>query len=198
MRPKYASELSPEYVLLGLLSQGPAHGYQLSRRLATDLGQVWRLSESQVHNVLDRLEAQGFVSSRSRPQRGRPRRRVFRLSPAGSRRFEKWLATPTGSSARAIRVEFITRLSFAHSRNPQLASKILEAQVTEINAGLEQVRSRLADLPPEQIFNRMALELRVRQLLSILDWLNDGRTRLVLGKTRAEAVLLPASSPNPR
>lgn len=163
--------LSPEFVLLGLLSQGPAHGYELHQKLATELGQVWRLSQSQIYNILNRLEGKEYIKGTRQEQEKLPARRSFQLTHTGRQRFESWLASPSRSSARAIRVEFITRLYFAFALDPDLASQLIEAQIAETRDGLERLQALQEGLPSEQLFNRMGLDLRIRQLKSILDWL---------------------------
>jgi DNA-binding PadR family transcriptional regulator len=167
--------LSPEYALLGLLARQPAHGYELHQRLSTDLGQVWRLSLSQVYNILNRLESQALIAGEVEEQEKLPARRRYRLTPAGQIRFEAWLRTPTRSSSRAIRVEFITRLYFASTLGEQLAEQLIDTQIAETKAGLERLERSLSELPPHQVFNRLGTDLRQRQLASILSWLQSCR-----------------------
>lgn len=167
----YVSALSPEYALLGFMAQQPAHGYELHQRLDTELGQVWHISQSQVYNILNRLEARGYIRGALQEQQGLPARKQFHLTPAGRQRFEEWLHAPSGCSVRAIRVEFITRLYFAHAHEPQLAHQLIDAQIAEVRAGLK--RLMLAAAPADQVFNRLGLELRIRQLASIEAWLSE-------------------------
>lgn len=174
----YASTLSPEYPLLGLLIQQPAHGYRLHQRLTTDLRQIWRISLSQTYNILKRLEAHRFIIGQIQEQAGTPARRHFEATPEGVKRFEEWLYTPSGSSARAIRVEFITRLYFALAIYKEQASQLIDEQIIESHKHLEILKGELDLLPLDQAFNRLALELRIRQLESILDWLPQCSTAL--------------------
>jgi DNA-binding PadR family transcriptional regulator len=174
----YASVLSPEYPLLGLLIQQPAHGYRLHQRLTTDLGQIWRISLSQTYNILKRLETHDFILGQMQEHAGTPARRHFEATLKGVKRFEEWLYTPSGSSVRAIRVEFLTRLYFALAKNKEQSTRIIDDQIRESSKHLEMMRGTLDHLPLEQTFNRLALELRVRQLESILDWLPQCSTAL--------------------
>jgi PadR family transcriptional regulator AphA len=178
----YSSALSPEYALLGFLARQPAHGYDLHLRLTAELGQVWHVSQSQVYNILNRLEAQGFIKAKLQRQERLPARRCFRLTAAGRRRFEHWLHATTGCSVRAIRVEFTTRLYFASTLDSALAHQLLETQTADTQSGLERLQHLLAELPPEQTFNRLGLELRIRQLASILDWLASCQVMLHLNR----------------
>ena len=178
----YIGSLSPEYALLGLLAQQPDHGYDLHQRLTADLGQVWHISQSQVYNILKRLDMHGDITGTIQEQEKLPRRLLYQLTPAGRARFEAWLNTPTGSSVRAIRVEFVTRLYFASQRGLEAANALIDAQAEETCKGLSRLQTMLNDLPPEQAFNRLGLELRVSQLSSILDWLDS--CRIVINRSQ--------------
>jgi DNA-binding PadR family transcriptional regulator len=179
-RPSSASALSPEYPLLGFLAQQPAHGYELHHRLVTDLGQIWHVSLSQAYNILNRLEAQGLITGTLQERNRLPSRRRFRLTAAGRRRFDSWLRAPTGGSVRAIRVEFITRLYFAQALERDVLSDLIETQTVVTRDALTHLQAIRSEVPPEHVFNRLGLELRIRQLASVLDWLAQCRAALGL------------------
>ena len=171
--------LSPEYALLGLLDQKPAHGYELHRRLTTELGHIWHISLSQTYNILKRLETQGSILGTIQPQENLPDRRFFHLTEPGRARFEEWLRKTSGCSVRAIRVEFATRLFFAYTRDPGSANSLIEAQNYELQAGVKRLESLKEDIGEERLFNRFGLELRIRQLRSVIGWLRECQVTLL-------------------
>jgi PadR family transcriptional regulator, regulatory protein AphA len=175
-----AAALSPEYVLLGFLNQQPAHGYDLHERIEAELGQIWHISLSQTYNILNRLETQGYIAGALQEQEKLPARKRFRLTAAGRRRFEDWLATATEPSTRAIRVEFITRLYFACALSPTSARAVIDQQIASTQEGLTHVQTLLDELPPDQTFNRLGLDFRVQQLTSVIAWLNTCQAQLNL------------------
>jgi len=65
-------------LLLAALLAGPAHGYELIRRLETQAGGRWRPSPGSVYPLLQLLEDEGLV--RGRDEEGR---RVYELTDAG-------------------------------------------------------------------------------------------------------------------
>jgi DNA-binding PadR family transcriptional regulator len=177
-KSSYVGPRSPEPALLGLLSQKPSHGYELHQRLVGDLGLVWHVSQSQTYNILSRLESEGKISGTTQEQHNRPSRRVYQLTKQGRERFEDWLHTPNQCSVRAVRVEFITRLYFARSRDSILAQRLIDEQAVEIKRGLKKMQRRLSELNPDQLFNRLGLELRISQLQSLSSWLEVCRQEL--------------------
>ncbi len=178
----YIGALSPEYALLGLLAQQSDHGYELHQRLVNALGHIWHISQSQVYNILKRLEAKGDIIGEIQPQEKLPDRRFYSLTPTGRARFEAWLETPTRPSVRAIRVEFLTRLYFINQSNRETLESLFQNQEQELRRGVMRLERLRASLPPEQVFNRLSLDLRIRQLSSILEWLEDCRRSLSVGE----------------
>lgn len=170
----YIGTISPEMVLLGLLYGAEGHGYDLHRKVVTDLGQVWHLSQSQAYTILKRLESQGDISAGKKiSQQKLPSRQLLRITAQGRRKFLKWLDAPSGGSTRAIRMEFITRLYFMKTYFPEKIAPAIDQQRAEANVHIQRLEKTLAELPDEQIYNRMSLELRLKQLHLVLEWLAD-------------------------
>lgn len=70
--------------LLSLLDDGPAHGYELMKRLEERSGGMYRASPGTVYPVLQQLEDEGLV--RSTEEDGK---RVYALTEAGSAELER-------------------------------------------------------------------------------------------------------------
>jgi DNA-binding PadR family transcriptional regulator len=166
---------SPEYALLGFLYIQANHGYDLHRLLITELGQTWHISQSQTYNILKRLESQGYISSTIVEQEKLPSIQYLKITKAGRTRFETWLDTPSGSSVRTIRLEFITRLYFTQKLFPERTLPMIDSQTAEIQNVLARLEASQVFLPDEQTFNHLSLRLRIRQLKSIVDWLDECR-----------------------
>jgi len=174
-----ASELSPKYAIMGFLYIRPMHGYDLHKHLEADLHDVWRISQSQTYNILKNLEKDGWITATPQQQEKRPDREFLTLTDLGKTQFEAWLYAPTPGSARAIRVEFLTRLFFASRLSENLCSRLIHEQSDTIQADLENLHARLLLIPADQIFNRMGLDLRISQLNSMLDWVDKSEQYLI-------------------
>jgi DNA-binding PadR family transcriptional regulator len=167
------NRLSPEFVLLGLLHQHPLHGYELHKQLLDEFGYIWHVSQSQTYNILNRLENQGYITSTSIEQDKLPPRQLLQLTPKGIQHFNEWLESPTKCSVHAIRVEFVTRLYFLKKTHPDKIGMVIDTQITEVVAGVNRLRDVHSGLADDQPFNRLALELRITLLNSILSWLDE-------------------------
>jgi DNA-binding PadR family transcriptional regulator len=169
----YIGTLSPEMTLLGLLYEVPGHGYDLHRKVVTDLGQVWHLSQSQTYSILKRLEIRGEISMEEVLQEKLPPRQLLHITDLGRKRFLVWLDAPSGGSTRAIRMEFVTRVYFLKMYLPEKLLLAFKRQRAEIETHIRRLETMYADLPAEQIYNRTSLNMRLKQLRLVLEWLDE-------------------------
>jgi DNA-binding PadR family transcriptional regulator len=168
--------LPAAYALLGLLAEGPAHGYELHRAFAPDgpLADVYRLEINQLYALLKKLAEMGLVEqSGFEPVGSAPPRRYFSITAAGLEEFDKWLCEPVPHT-REVRLEFLVKLYFAISRGRESAHDLLEAQRSITLRTLSHLQEQLnsASLPTGD-FRRLVLELRLKQSEAVLAWLDD-------------------------
>src|SRR5262245_52059710 len=78
-RGERRTRVSVKHAMLGLLLDGPLHGYGLRSAYGKDLVPGAALNIGQVYQALDKLEADGFVTAEVVPQPANPDRRVYTL-----------------------------------------------------------------------------------------------------------------------
>ena len=178
---KHTGNISPEFVLLGFLIAGPGHGYDLHHRCSVELGHVWHVSQSQAYAILKRLEQHGDISGQIVEQDKLPARQMLRITTQGRQRFDEWLES-ISTNSRSIRLEFLTRLYFAKIYKPKKVIQIHQAQCDEIKLTIERLETLLEHLPPEQQFNQLSLDLRLRQMQLIQEWMRDIKTKIIDSK----------------
>ena len=175
---KHSGNISPEFALLGFLIAGPSHGYDLHQRFMTELGHVWHLSQSQAYAILKRLEQRGDINAQIKEQEKLPARQMLRITAQGRRHFNEWMDNISVNS-RSIRLEFLTRLYFARIYKPENVKQIHRAQLDEIRSSIDRLETLLAHLPPEQQFNQLSLDLRLRQMKLIQEWMSDVKLTII-------------------
>lgn len=175
---KHTGNISPEFALLGFLIAGPSHGYDLHQRCIVELGHVWHISQSQAYAILKRLEQRGDVKAQVVEQEKLPARQMLRITAQGRRRFNEWMEDISANS-RSIRLEFLTRLYFAKIYMPEKVAQIHDTQCSEIKLTIERLETLLANLPPEQQFNQLSLDIRLRQMQLIQEWMMDIKTKII-------------------
>jgi PadR family transcriptional regulator, regulatory protein AphA len=172
MSPMVKVPLTLEHALLGFLWHRPMHAYEMHQSLAGagELGQVWRLKQSQLYALLARLEEEGYVTAVARPQGMRPPRRVMSLTPEGEAAFQGWLVTPV-AHGRDFRQEFLAKLYFARAE-PATALALIEAQQAACRDWLADLEAQIAEAVAEHVYDRLVLQFRAGQVSAILAWLD--------------------------
>jgi DNA-binding PadR family transcriptional regulator len=73
-----------ELAILGLLAEGPKHGYQIEQDIEQRGMRDWtEIGFSSIYYILNKLEAAGWLESRKESEGDRPTRKVYTLTPTG-------------------------------------------------------------------------------------------------------------------
>lgn len=101
-----------EYAVLGLLAEGPSHGFALSKELDadSDVGRVFTVRRSLVYRALDRMVEIEYAEPVTTEKRGGPKRVIHRLTDRGQRRLSSWLRDPV-DHVRNLRIDFLLKLA---------------------------------------------------------------------------------------
>jgi DNA-binding PadR family transcriptional regulator len=101
------------HAVLALLSDKPAHGYELKNSFEQAVGDQWGgLNIGHLYQILDRLSRDGLIESERQPQQVKPDRVIHRLTPAGRAELDRWLAEPA-IPARGYRDDFFLKIMAA-------------------------------------------------------------------------------------
>src|SRR5690349_4818284 len=173
MSPLLRQPLTVEHALLGFLSERPMHGYEIHQHLAglAGLGLVWQVKQSHLYAMLDKLAGDGYLAARQQAQEARPPRRIFRLTSAGRKAFREWLSRPV-SHGREIRLEFMAKLFFARREGSQALENLIARQRVECAGWRSKLLAQAAVSPGRDSFEWLVFQFRVRQVESMLDWLD--------------------------
>lgn len=123
---------------LSILYSGDASGYDI-RRMCTEKEFAYFVEASygSIYPALARLEDDGFVTSRTEQQEGKPARKVYSITESGRRAFAEQLAEPLG--ADMFRSPFLLFSRFAHI----LPRELVEQRCNEFLERSVQSRKRL-------------------------------------------------------
>jgi len=171
-----------EFAILGLLHEGPMHGYELRKRLTTLLGAFRAaISYGSLYPTLRRLQAGGWITEYAPdpadvvvapPLTGRRGRVVYKLTADGKERFAALLggAGPETYDDESFGVHF----AFFSRTDAATRMRILEGRrrrVEERRDGLSQALTRASERLDEYTLElqRHGLESADREVR----WLNE-------------------------
>ncbi|MET0132177.1 MAG: PadR family transcriptional regulator [Kibdelosporangium sp.] len=103
------------YVVLGMLSYGPATSYELKQRVGQTIGNFWAFAHSQLYDEPARLVTAGLVSQATEHS-GR-RKRTYSITDEGRAALAEWLAEPTLEQTE-VRDTGLLKLFFGFGATP--------------------------------------------------------------------------------
>jgi DNA-binding PadR family transcriptional regulator len=160
-----------EILILRRLRGGPAHGYELRKRVEQTTGIV--LHNNSLYPALRRFEEAGAVTKTAEPQEGRPPRLVYKLTAVGHDLLHDMLADLPPDQA-ADPAEFMARLGqFSLISYPERAV-VLAARTRAVRnqlAHFETMRD-LAETNGER-WGAIATRELIRRHRQELAWLAD-------------------------
>ena len=133
-----------EFAVLGLLHEGPTHGYDLRRRLNTALGPFRALSYGTLYPALKGLLGRGLIAETADvpgPSSKRPRV-VYELTAAGKEHFADLVARADASSWEDD--GFDVRFAFFARTEHDVRLRILEGRRSRLEEDLDRVRDASA------------------------------------------------------
>lgn len=86
--------MSLPHALLGLLNYRPATGYQLKKTFKESVYFFWNATLPQIYRTLNQMEKKGWLTAVIEHQKGKPSRKVYKLTRKGLKEFRRWLEEP--------------------------------------------------------------------------------------------------------
>ena len=86
----------PEWLVLAILRQQPAHGFAVAQLTAPDgeLGRVWQIPKAVVYRAIGRLADADLIAPEGTERGPGPQRTVYTATAAGRAAAARWLQTP--------------------------------------------------------------------------------------------------------
>lgn len=161
------------HVLLGVLAEGPAHGYDLKHAHDQRFPGAKALAYGQVYSTLSRLERDGLVEVAETSQGGGPERTTYALTDSGRAELEAWLAEPEAAGPYAA--DELVRKAVTALRLGADASGYLQRQRAVHLARMKE----LLDLQRSAgIEDRIVLDHTISHLDADLRWLETAAARV--------------------
>ena len=127
-----------EILILRRLRSGPAHGYELRKRVEQTTGVV--LHNNSLYPALKRFEEAGAVTKTAQPQDGRPPRLVYTLTEVGHELLHDMLADFPPDQA-ADEGEFLARLGQFSLLDSAERAVVLAARTRAVQAQLAHLEA---------------------------------------------------------
>lgn len=122
-----------EWACLGILCQGPAHGFAVATLLkpGSEIGRVWSMSRALTYRSLDQLRARSLIEQvGEEPGIAGGNRTILVPTRAGRSAFRHWVQTPV-SHLRDLRSELLLKIVLGRANGLDL-SHTISAQLERV------------------------------------------------------------------
>lgn len=134
-----------EWACLGIVCQGPTHGFAVAARLKPDgdVGRVWSLSRALTYRALEQLATRGLIAATGEePGIAGGSRTILAITPTGRSRLRRWLRSPV-VHRRDLRSELLLKLVLAEQCGIDVSAMLVE-QRSVLTGQRDAVRADLA------------------------------------------------------
>jgi DNA-binding PadR family transcriptional regulator len=125
--------------ILGLLSDGPMTGYEIKQFFKTAIKHFWNVSDGQLYPTLKKMHMEEVISLEVVQQDRTANKRVYSITEAGRRQFERWLREPV-LKFEELKEPFVLKVFFFSKLSREEILWHLRSQLDLLTRVLEDIR----------------------------------------------------------
>ncbi|WP_151773250.1 PadR family transcriptional regulator [Streptomyces abyssomicinicus] len=167
--------MSTRHILLGLLSSGPSHGYDLKRRHDERFPQARPLAYGQVYTTLQRLVRDGLAKIEGTDSDGGPERTVYRATDDGERELARW-ASETAPPAPFVSNEIFAKVVVAILSGADPAAYLHDQRAAHMTRMRELTKVKTT--PGADLATVLSADYALSHLDADLRWMSTTADRL--------------------
>jgi DNA-binding PadR family transcriptional regulator len=176
--------MSIKHVLLALINEQPAHGYELKRQFDEAIGRLWPVQQAQIYNNLRLLEKDGLIELATRvEQENLPDRKNFRVTETGRQTLVAWATSPVHTS-RQLKDDLYLKLTTLATvlKDREALSALIWQQRAVYLQHLRELERALAEAEvKDDAVTAALLEGAILHAEADLAWLDRCEGRLLAG-----------------
>ena len=181
--------MSLKHIMLGMLRE-PQSGYDLKKCFEKSLRNFWRAELSQIYPLLQKMDGEGLLASKSSASDIGPTRRVYKRTAKGRNELAEWLSE--GPNVGAERISYLAQvyflselkddaavLEFMHELRSYMADWLVN--LTDAENSWKANEPRYPDeLPDEQFYPQLTLQMGLTKVRANLKWCDESIERIQL------------------
>ncbi|MBM7569005.1 PadR family transcriptional regulator [Paenibacillus sacheonensis] len=164
--------------LLSMLTRKPCTGYELTKLLQL----FWQAQHSQIYPLLGKLEQGGLVTFELICQTGKPDKKVYSITDAGTAKLQQWIREQPPMEYQE-RDEFLIKVYAIGVMEPETARRLflerrdaLLARLTRLEAQIklmdEEEGIPVTDLASRQFGRYLLYQRKVRIIKEEMEWVD--------------------------
>jgi DNA-binding PadR family transcriptional regulator len=165
--------MSVPYVLLGLLEEGPRHGYELKRDYDSLFAQAKPVKFGQIYSTLARLERDGLIDLTGAERGQGPERKRYAITEDGVTDLDEWLREPVPPEPHLQNILFTKVVLALFSNRP--AQRYLDSQRAQ---HLRRMKQLTRAKEKGSLLDALAADYALFHLEADLKWIEVTSARL--------------------
>jgi DNA-binding PadR family transcriptional regulator len=162
-----------DLMILGSLVLGPAHGYELKKRITDSFGSVYpNLSNSVIYPRLALFQEKGYIKCKIEPQKNAPDRKIYWMTKEGFEQVKVLTATPiklTGAVQSGYTDELTVHIVFFGLISKEQRQAVVSPFYDFTLKRLEEINTKIEQSATLDKFNVSLLEYAVLVLKNTAD-----------------------------
>ena len=135
LQPVEEKAMDVKTVCLGMLTDGPASGYDMKKCFESSFGHFFPAGYGSIYPALATLARNGMVEFEEVLQDGKPDRKVYTITEPGRQELLKGLSNP--NPTHKVRSEFLAMMCFAHLMDSKQVDLVIDNKLTELDKFLK-------------------------------------------------------------
>lgn len=141
---RLGTKMDTRTLCLGILTKGPATGYEIKKAVEEHFGYFLDVSHSSIYPALADMREQGLVECEAVRQEGKPDKKVYHLTGPGREALVEGLSRSPGR--HRVRSEFVGLLIFSEFLPAGRIRELIDERLAEWRG-----MRALADCPPDAL-----------------------------------------------
>lgn len=150
-------------IILGILNENPATGYEIKEKFSSIFSNFYNASFGSIYPILHKLTESGKVVFEIVEQNGKPDKKVYSITDRGRKDFAEYLHNPV--EPRKIKSDFMVHLFYSGDLSKTERENLINTEINEQLNGIKELQSlrkslNLSEITKYQLFT---LDLGIKQ-----------------------------------
>lgn len=170
--------MSLSYALLAMLLDCPSSGYDLNKAFEDSISNFWKATHQQIYRELGKLEERGWIEAELLPQRDRPDKKLYHVTPLGKQELATWVVQPCPISS--VKEEILVKTFVGDLVPPAQLLQVIQdhrQQYAQLLAVYRQIETTYfpepATLSTAETFRYLTLRRGIRYASDWLAWCDE-------------------------
>jgi DNA-binding PadR family transcriptional regulator len=174
-----AQQNRTRFAVLGMLAFRPMSGYDIKKMIDKSVSYFWKENYGHIYPVLAKLKSEGLVrlqGKSAKSAKGGPERKVYSITPEGSKVIKDWLYQP--HAPEYFRIEILLKLFFGMlvPREVSLSAVYREKSMAlQVLNELKELCEQGSKMPAREasLFPLATINYGIKHYTAVMEWCDE-------------------------